>query len=76
MVAVTSVCKACKNGFDHFGSVLGRKYCDSCRKTRHLVESREYSSEMRKDYRYVLKHRIYDSLYYRGNKPEVGFFAK
>lgn len=53
-----------------------RKYCDNCKLQRKRLDSKLRERENRKDYKYVLKHNIYNALYYRGDRPQVGFFAK
>lgn len=59
-----------------FSGQMTRKFCDTCKLYKKREESRLYQKEKRKDYKYILKHRIYDSLYYRNKRPETGFFSK
>lgn len=67
------VCKKCECEFesgklsDDMRGRMTRKYCSDCRKSIHRKESREYQSERRKDYRYILKQRMYHYEYYRRN---------
>ena len=52
-----------------------KRFCTQCQLDKRRARGREYSKMRRMNYEYVLKHRIYDSMYYRGKKPESGFFA-
>lgn len=67
------VCKKCECQFDsgklsdNMRGRMTRKYCDNCRTSIHKEESRKYQSERRKDYRYILKQRMYQYEYYRRN---------
>ena len=61
---------------DNLRGKMTRKFCDGCKLFKKREEARLYQRKKQKDYKHVLKHRIYSNLYYRNKRPEKGFFSK